>query len=834
MKRTFLFCFFILSLLATTAFSQNIGITAANKPLNAVLIDLRNDYNLRFSFDDELLSAFSVTISGSFDTPEKAVGALLSGLPLAFEKKDDVFLIFPKPQQTPPKKFLIAGKVVETNSSEPLPYAQLMINNYKVAADFGGSFSFINDSDSIFNLKISYLGFYVLDTIVGAGVNHKFELSSASLPLSEIEITAKVIEKATQTGDEPGLTKLNHKVATFLPGSSDNSVYNLLRLQPGILASGESTNDLIIWGSYEGHSQVLFDGFTIYGLKNFNDNIGPINAFVAKDIEIYKGGFDAGYGGRVGGIVNITGKNGNMLKPSVNLSISNLIFNGSVETPVFKNSSLLVAFRQTFYNLYDPYQLNIYGKRNPENDTANGTELKVVPDYAFRDFNVKFSSRNDHGDLFFISLYGGNDTYSYTINQPFGRRTLIKNTAEENTQMGASAFYGKNWQNGNTTKFTIGYSGIFPRFSDNLHLLTQNNQDLLRKDDQTWNSLEEITAQAENLILINENHRFETGVGFVHNAASLIEDSLNVRQVDISNSADRLYLFFQDIISSRENYEVKAGFRLNYATNLNRIYVEPRLSASFFIDEFWKINTAWGLYNQFISKSSVVDENGNFRYIWTTCDNVEVPVLRASHFVLGSSYHRNGFTFSLEGYYKTTQGITRYVNRYWKKEKDIYEGNGQSYGVDFYVQKDLRGNSFWVSYSLGRTEEKFSYFPHDDYRRAPQDQQHEVKCAALIDLNPFYVSADYVFGSGFPGNPYSVMNPTPENYTYSRLDASVIYKFVMKKMAVETGLSVLNVLDTENIKYSNFTRIPLTQLNSINIQEEALPFTPSLFLKLSL
>jgi hypothetical protein len=355
----------------------------------------------------------------------------------------------------------------------------------------------------------------------------------------------------------------------------------------------------------------------------------------------------------------------------------------------------------------------------------------------------------------------------------------------------------------------------------------------LRKDDQTWNSLEEITAQAENLILINENHRFETGVGFVHNAASLIEDSLNVRQVDISNSADRLYLFFQDIISSRENYEIKAGFRLNYATNLNRIYVEPRLSASFFIDDFWKINTAWGLYNQFISKSSVVDENGNFRYIWTTCDNVEVPVLRASHFVLGSSYHRNGFTFSLEGYYKTTQGITRYVNRYWKKEKDIYEGNGQSYGVDFYVQKDLRGNSFWVSYSLGRTEEKFSYFPHDDYRRAPQDQQHEVKCAALIDLNPFYVSADYVFGSGFPGNPYSVMNPTPENYTYSRLDASVIYKFVMKKMAVETGLSVLNVLDTENIKYSNFTRIPLTQLNSINIQEEALPFTPSLFLKLS-
>jgi len=78
------------------------------------------------------------------------------------------------------------------------------------------------------------------------------------------------------------------------------------------------------------------------------------------------------------------------------------------------------------------------------------------------------------------------------------------------------------------------------------------------------------------------------------------------------------------------------------------------------------------------------------------------------------------------------------------------------------------------------------------------------------------------------------LNPTPENYTYSRLDASIIYKFLVKKVNVEAGLSVLNVLDTENIKYSNFTRIPLTQLNSVNIQEEAMPFTPSLFLKLSL
>ena len=32
---------------------------------------------------------------------------------------------------------------------------------------------------------------------------------------------------------------------------------------------------------------------------------------MAMDVEIYKGGYDARFGGRVGGIVNIIGKNGN-------------------------------------------------------------------------------------------------------------------------------------------------------------------------------------------------------------------------------------------------------------------------------------------------------------------------------------------------------------------------------------------------------------------------------------------------------------------------------------------------------------------------------------------
>ena len=80
----------------------------------------------------------------------------------------------------------------------------------------------------------------------------------------------------------------------------------------------------------------FFDGFTIFGLKNFNDNISSFNPLMVKDIEVHKGGFDAAYGERVGGIVNITGKNGNFNKPS----FSRNALNGSINS---KGSSLLSA-----------------------------------------------------------------------------------------------------------------------------------------------------------------------------------------------------------------------------------------------------------------------------------------------------------------------------------------------------------------------------------------------------------------------------------------------------------------------------------------------------------
>jgi len=282
----------------------------------------------------------------------------------------------------------------------------------------------------------------------------------------------------------------------------------------------------------------------------------------------------------------------------------------------------------------------------------------------------------------------------------------------------------------------------------------------------------------------------------------------------------------------RENLNL-LGVRFTHASNLNKWFAEPRISLTFQPDDCWKFNAAWGLYNQYITKSSMVDDLGNFRYLWTICDNEEIPVVKASHLVFGASFNKSGWTVSLEPFYKKINGITRYFSSQIFQWEGVLVGDSRVYGIDFFIQKELKNHSAWVSYSLGRVEERWPDLPNKDYRRSPHDQTHEIKLALLLNFDPFYFSTNYVYGSGFPRAPYNP-NETDVDLTYSRWDASFIYKFLNRRVVGEVGLSILNILNTQNIKYSNFERIPTNQTQTININAEAIPFTPALYLKFSM
>ena len=822
-------------LTAISCFSQQIDIAVHNTPLNQVLIDLRDKYRLQFSFDDHMLSRYDLTLSGQWSSPEDAIRSIIGKFPLTYRKQGDIFLILPKKKQTVLRNYLLLGQVSETKSREPLAFSQLYVNNRILVSDLKGSFSYQSTTDSVFHIRISHLGYFSLDTVVTAGSYHLFNLIPSVIGLREIVIKNQSYDKSTHIGNKAGVIKVNHQIAKYLPGSGDNSVFTILRLMPGILASSEQSNGLIIWGSYEGHSQILFDGFTIWGLKSFNDEINAVNPLIAKEIEVFKGGYDAGHGGRVGGIVNISGKSGNMVKPSFSLNINNVTMNGMAEVPLWKNSSILVSFRQTYFNLYkgkDVLPANNQNVITPVNVSSSAIDYTVLPDYNYQDINVRYTARNDHGGLFYISYLGSQDRFRYLINPYVGLNGLFKIDAENNYQYGASAFYGRTWKNGNITNFTTSWSSLETDLSNIQSIERSKNVFQQLNNDQIYNNIGEYSERVDNFFKLSQSHVLEAGIGYDQNEVGLQIDSFGYNQTNLKSQMARFNGYLQDHITLPGEIEIKYGLRSDLPFSLNRIYVQPRVSASARLTDFTRLNAAFGIYNQFISKSSVIDNQGNYRYIWTTCDNKQIPVLKAVHWVVGGSYHHDDLTVSVETYYKSTDGLTRYINRDLNYNNLIYNGKGRSYGIDFFVRKDFRGHSAWISYTLSKTEENFSYFPKSEYLPAPQDQRHEVKIATLFNVKPFNFSAIYVFGSGFPLTSGSILNPNYNYQVYNRVDIAANYRFDVGKVACEAGLSILNLFNAKNIWYSNFERVPVNQSTTLNIYSQAVPFSPRISLRL--
>ncbi|WP_167619619.1 TonB-dependent receptor [Maribellus sediminis] len=824
---------------------EKITVSVRKTALNQVLLDLKENYGFQFAYDSDLLSKYTVTVNRTFSTKEETLKYLVKNLPLDVERSNDVFLIIPQQEEEPVNHVTtISGQVLEAFTEEPLPYSYILINRKSVQADQQGHFNFIASADTSFNLQISHLGFFIYDTLLTRSINRKFYLTPQLERIDEVEVISNPIEKSTLIGDRAGRMKINHQIAPILPGHGDNSVFTLLRLMPGILAAGEQSNDLMIWGAYEGHSKIQFDGFTLFGLKNFNDNISVVNPLMVKNIEVMKGGYDARYGGRVGGIVDIAGKDGTMLKPTLSVTLNSTTVNSMLQLPLSKKSSLMAAYRQTYYQLYDPTELSLFRKRDNGNPGAgNGNTVSgvqtfnyaVKPDYFFRDANLKYTFRGDDGSRFAVSLYGGGDEFKYNAEREVSKFLIIRTEKEENRQYGGSIQLSQPWDNGDVTNFMVAYSA-FEQITFELDSAGRSQGGIggASRRINSDNSVDEIRLKAEHSLNFEKGHKLLLAVGVTDNRVQLSREIQDERSLNLDNKMPRLFAYVQDEIPLFDLLELKTGIRATYASRLDKIYFEPRVSASVDIAEGVKFNAAWGLYNQFTSKTTLLDSSGNFATFWMNADGEHIEVLNSEHIVAGVSYNKDGFTASAESFYKTTDGLNRYFSSNRKFDEGFYQGNAKSYGIDIFVKKEYKRHMAWISYTLSETKEHFPFYLNEYYQPAPQQQKHELKVAGIVNYKRFYFSANYVYGSGFERFDIETQEGVKLNQPYNRADASLVYKFKPGKVRAEAGISVLNVFNTDNIKYSNLRISTIDEISLVGIYADAVPFTPALFVKIEL
>ncbi len=806
--------------------AQNIKTTYDKTPLSVILEDFKNQYQLQLSFNHNAASQCVISDSSDYANLDSTLTSLLKKCRMSYEKSDGVYVIFPIPSgshvatkdssrnKIKAIKYSYNGQLVDAESNEPLPYTYIKLNNANLLADANGNFTYQSKEQQI-NVKGYHLGYFELDTTIFPGHHQVISLRPAPIALKEVVILDQNTIYEAHTGEDPGVLKVNHKATNILPGNNNNILFNLLHLHSGILASAEQYGDFSIWGSYRGQNMITFEEIPLFNTTALNREVGVINPLIVKDVEVYKGGYQVDRGDRVGGIIRITGMNGSKQNFRGTANLNSETFNAHINIPIRKKIAMQFAFRQSYYNLFD--WNSIFPNSNNEQLTA------YVPQNTFRDVNIKLS-HNDKGHTVNANFIAGGDfsTFSITDERRLRNRSWENEVSRNN--YGSSIVYSRNWKKAGITKSSISYSTLNTTTFDQTNAFRIRNDTFSTLTANRANRLSEFSLKTEHLFPSNRHYSLKMGINYVNNISTFSQTSNDISRGGAIQRSNRLSYLVKATWQLESFLQLKPGIKFDVANNIGKLFIQPRLNATAQILPHLKLKGAWGLYQQYISEIPLFDEFGNVFYFWRITDGNLLPNLRSEHQILGLLYQIRGLEINVEAYRKLSDKMARIS--YDQNSERIQRRFGSSIirGIDFYAKKNLRKHEIWISYTFGKVEEDFNQ-QEEKLRLARQDQRHEVKGVAMFNFEPWYFSISHIFGSGLA---YTAQINDGNTIPYSRTDMAILYHIVKQKLDINTGLSILNLSNRDNIGLSGTSFIP----NSQRAYSKGIPLTPSLFVKI--
>jgi hypothetical protein len=751
-------------------------------PLSQLLLKLQQEHGIQISYNEELVKNCSVHTAKEGSVEEK-LNELLTTCNLSFERIGEVYIVtLPSEPQVKKEKKLLRGKVVDLLSNEPLPFSTVRINDASMMADVNGMFAYETSSDTLLSLKISYIGYQIKDTVFYKGGDVFIGMQSKSESLSEVVIKAREDQYLFPIENRIGVTKVSRSYASFLPGNRDNVMFNMLRLQPGIMAAGEQTNDFFIWGAYKGQTHVIFDGITLFNSGSLNENISAVNPLIISDMEVYKGGYNVGLNDRVGGVVKITSNQGDTAKFRSTININDQTSSGTFNIPILKKTVLQASFRYSS-KLFDKIEFT-------KND-------QFVSQTNFSEINLKYTVHISPNDKIYLGFLSSLDNDEKELN--FDKETINFRAFSErvNKQQGAVVSYFRNWKSGGITDIKAVHSRL------NSSLVQINEVEQQNSIDQfvSENLIEEQAVRINHKVRSKKKTSVEVGAGIVNNYSLYDRNQKVATQKKTVTSNYRGYTFYKNTIRFNKILSVEPGIKLDFPLKILKPQIQPRIKLQVKVNDRLTVSSAIGRYAQFINEYSVVDKGNNLSSYW---DVTNSKPLLSNHYTLSSQFKGITSILKMEGYYRTTSGLSRFVLN--NDEFVLSNGDSYSYGLDILFNKEIKQHNFWVSYSFGKTNEWFDYFATEKYERAPHDQRHEFKTGGIMNFRPLYFSYGYVFGSGLPYyyESLSFIKTVP----YNRFDISGMYRFAIKNIKVETSISVLNLFNHENVRYNDFFNFP--------------------------
>lgn len=871
-------------------------------PLDAVLDKISKATGVQFEYNREKFSKFKHE-GRHFALPLKEFLDLIckenrlnyfvndKGVIVIFNKLEDpreiMVLNREKPKEVvyvntggPTKfNFPLTGKVIDQQSGEMLPFVNVTVKGTTLgtASNVDGFFNLLRVPTDTSSVVFSYMGYEprVVRLRPDLPVNNVIvELVQSATQLQNITITGqREQEAAMQSNERISLVKMNPAKLLTLPNIGERDIFRSFQLMPGVSAAHENSAGLYVRGGTPDQALVLYDGFTVYHVDHLFGFYSAFNYNALKDVQLYKGGFEAKFGGRMASVAEITGKEGNQKEFNIGGDISLLSANLFTEIPINKKLTLLAAGRRSYRGpIYNKIFASFTESSSPPQQAGPGPGGRFNrPDFAqtvqsyFYDLNSKLTYRPNERDLFSWSVYNGTDEMdnSRDISRPsFGGGTGFNSSTTDITRWGntgTSVKWSRRWSDvfyGNTLVSYSRYFNVRDRSSSSVVTNESDEEQTIKTGTLEDNYLNDFSLKSDYEWKRSPKDVLEFGTQITFN-----DVRYKYAQTDTSTVIDKhdrggTYTFYaQDRVRLSEKLLLVPGIRANYYSITGKPYVEPRLSSNYQLTKNVTLKAAMGRYYQFTRRVLREDVLQGSREFWTMSDGSRLPVSYADHFIVGMSYENSDYLFDVEAYRKDLHGLSEYSLRFTPSfgsvsyEESFYTGSGQTNGIDFLLQKKAGHFNGWIGYTLSRTVNTFPIYQEKPYL-ASQNVSHEFKTVNIYKKGNWDFSITWIFASGKPytaptglydvnlldGKTNRFYSVTAKNALrlpdYHRMDVAITYHWPNRAGSLNSvGLSFFNVYNRQNVWYREFT---VSYLDLVQTDIHYMGFTPNLTVSLKL
>ncbi len=706
----------------------------------------------------------------------------------------------------------VEGKIFDKYTGEVLPDAHIWLPKQKrgFRSDDHGKFKMHLSGKGEYELVVSYVGYTAKRVRIALQSDTLLNvLLEQDNPLDNITVYGTRndfgVKHTQMSAIEMPISKIEYVPAVF--GEVD--VMKALQTLPGVQSSSEGHAGIFVRGGGYDQNQITLDGVTMYNAEHLKGLMSAINSDMVENLVFYKGAFPARYGGQLSSIVDIVMKDGDMEdyhgeatvgvlsskirfegplsrgRTSFNMaargSYLNLLVQPALEKIADNENSMIPYANLNFYDvnakithlISDKHKLSGYfyiGRDNSEESPSDGhvDMSNYYPEKRIMESTEKNSSsysRNDWGNVLssLLWIYTPDDSFSlkstasYSIYDYYMRHhdykeerycqvnvanndTLSKKIAE-NTSVSEHDSYIKDislsvqadYKQSARHRIRFGCKASVQTMSPTIHLYKNKYLYSRYRDNGKMQEITNVTTK--DSIIGNNNERLVTG-------AIYAEDEISIAETIKANLGLRYVLFGVD----------------------DKIYhsLEPRASVRWLLRDEMSLKVSYARMAQgihMLGSSDLVSPSD----IWVPITE-NISPMKSDQFAAGYNYEpAEGISLSIEGYYKKMKNLLEYKEgaSYMTSGKEwnniVSVGDGKSYGVELYAQKDVGKTTGWLSYTWSRSLRTFDR-PGEELNGGRSfysgtDRRHNFNIVVMHKINDrFDVSLSWTFQSGRRGN----------------------------------------------------------------------------------